>query len=204
MIHYSHIIKNSHVDGPGVRTVLFLQGCSIRCKGCQNPHLWPAQGGKKINPVELARLLVSITPHKNLTIVGGEPFDQPYFDLYCLFKEIRRSVPDMNIIVYTGYTWEQLSANFRFPVVAKYIDILVDGPFIARQDDSLITWRGSRNQRPINVQETIKAGYLALENWDHPEIVVDAAGNLHLPIGLAPDFSGTGTVQKSRRCGEST
>jgi anaerobic ribonucleoside-triphosphate reductase activating protein len=205
MFFYSHIQQHSFVDGPGERTVLFAQGYSVGRPGCQNKLLWPGHGGATITTRELARLLVRLAPNKNITLSGGEMLDQ-FFETYCVIAEMRKIEPDLHIILYTGRTYEWLVEKWGndFRWIMSQIDVLVDGPFIASQDDALITWRGSRNQRAIDARATIKSGHVVTLDWDSPEIVVDADGNLHMPIGLASDFAEAGVAQKSRRCGETS
>lgn len=202
-MQYSHITQNSYVDGPGCRTVLFLQGCPLACKGCQNKALWPADGGESLNEWELAEKIMACG-NPNITISGGEPTEQ-LTRLWILVTSLRVLGAE-NIIVYTGRTWEWLLENrlFEFMELFQRIDVLVDGPFIAELDDPLITWRGSRNQRPIDCQATLRAGSLVTLDWSSPEIQIDHDGNLHLPAGLAPDFDEVGSAGKSRRCGQIT
>lgn len=203
MIRYSSIAPNSHVDGPGSRTVVFLQGCSIGCRGCQNKHLWPAPGGKLEATLDLA-LAIMDHANPNITISGGEPTDQ-LSELWNLLYDLRENGAK-HIVVYTGRTWEQLQSLTDGPVLFEHllplIDILVDGPFILERDDPLITWRGSRNQRPIDVRATLATGDLVVLDWSRPEIVIDGNGNLHLPAGLASGFQPAGDLMPSRRCGQ--
>jgi anaerobic ribonucleoside-triphosphate reductase activating protein len=202
-MRYSHITENSLVDGPGLRITLFFQGCSLECPGCQNKAIWPFGGGIVIETAELAQALVEKAPHGNFTLMGGEPFDQPAALLF-LLRKVRELKPDAHIIVYSGYTWEALERrySFFFSWIAQMIDVLVDGPFIASQDDSLLTYRGSRNQRPIDVPATLATGTIVTLDWDSPEIIIDTNGNLHMPIGLAAGFAEAGNERVSRRCGQ--
>lgn len=200
-MRYSHIIKNSFVDGPGRRTTLFLQGCPLACHGCQNKALWPADGGANISAWELAEQVMA-HGNLNITISGGEPTEQ-ISDLRILVNCLR-GLGAKHVIIYSGRTWEWLLENrsFDFANLLQSIDILVDGPYIADQDDSLLVWRGSRNQRIIDCQATLRAGGLVMLDWSQPEIQIDADGSLHLPIGLVEDFSEIGKVARSRRCGQ--
>jgi anaerobic ribonucleoside-triphosphate reductase activating protein len=202
MIRYAKIQSDSLVDGPGLRTTIFLQGCTIACPGCQSQHLWPAKGGIVTPPYQLAVLVSAMTPHENYTIMGGEPFDQPQA-LYFFLRHLRDIQPKAHIIVYSGYTWEQLQPRPWFRETTTLIDVLVDGPFIASLDDPLITYRGSRNQRPIDVPQTLATGQLVTLDWDHPEITIDYNGNLHFPVGLSAMLDPMGQLQASRRCGQS-
>jgi len=206
----SHIEASSHVDGPGERAVLFMQGCTLHCPGCQNRALWEPENGHVTDTDALADTLAALSArHGNVTISGGEPFQQP--KALALLCHALRNRGVKNILVYSGYTWERLvhpvnpSALWVFEALSQ-IDTLVDGPFIAADDDPLITWRGSRNQRPINVRESLPAWVqnepLVLEDWSNPEIVLTPEGDALMPIGLAPKFSDLGEVKSTRRCGQ--
>jgi anaerobic ribonucleoside-triphosphate reductase activating protein len=210
MIRVNHIVEETFVDGPGRRTAVFLQGCPIHCKGCQNKALWPAEGGTAMDEDDLASTLARLAiTHGNITISGGEPFAQPA-SLTRLIRSLR-NYGVKNIIVYTGYAWEDLMGSPFSPwlwvtEILPYIDILVDGPFIKALDDDLITFRGSRNQRPIDVQTSLLSWTLdkqvAVLNWDNPEITLTEAGDLVLPRGLTMEFSEIGQVENTRMCGQ--
>jgi anaerobic ribonucleoside-triphosphate reductase activating protein len=203
MIRISHIQTKSFVDGPGERTVLFMQGCPIECPGCQNKHLWPAAGGRMEDENSVAWSLAALAEkHGNITISGGEPFSQP-LALSKLVKRLREYQAVKHIIVYTGFYWEILSQSIHITNDSlQHIDVLVDGPFIHQQDDPLIIYRGSRNQRPIDVKRTLSLGGIVTLDWDNPEIIISAEGSALLPVGLAAEFSGLGTANTTRRCGE--
>lgn len=206
-IRFGMIETTSFVDGPGMRTVLFLKGCTLACPGCQSQHLWPADGGMQVEPNVLASTLALLSSrHRNVTISGGEPFQQAPA-LAELITELRRAGVK-HIQIYTGYTWEELHEETNpawgyLREILEQIDILVDGRFVKALDDPYITWRGSRNQRPIDVPATLRAGYVVTLDWDHPEIVIGEAGAVVLPIGLAGDFAELGAVENTRMCGQS-
>ncbi len=198
------INPSSFVDGPGQRATLFLQGCSIRCPGCQSQHLWPAAAGQAMPVEQVADTLMEASAQTgNITIMGGEPFDQPA----ALADLVGRL--GGHVIVYTGYTLEQLTdpahpAFSHLPAILKHIDILVDGPFVRSQDDPLISYRGSRNQRPIDVKASLRTGFVVELDWDSPEIVLTGDGDLLAPVGLAGELGEIGTVERTRRCGQSS
>jgi anaerobic ribonucleoside-triphosphate reductase activating protein len=194
-------------DGPGLRFSVYVQGCSIHCKGCQVPHLWNRNGGRKVDVQDLAReAAASGLP---VSILGGEPMDQPQA-LYELLFWIRDGRPDKGIgdpqfiIVYTGYTLEDLLARGDDFVEAVLFmaDVLVDGPFIQDQDDDYLQYRGSRNQRVIDLKATLASRDRApvLLDWDTPEIVLTPEGDLLGAEGLMADLVGEG--EPARRCGE--
>ena len=122
-----------------------------------------------------------------------------------LLNELTRY--NLHVILYSGYTWEEITnpvgpSRLWIKEILDRVDVLVDGPYRKDQDDSLISYRGSRNQRVIDVQETLKTGILTVLDWDEPELVIDQTGLVSLPVGLAAEFSGIGTVGPSRMCGQ--
>lgn len=211
-IRISHIQAASRVDGPGVRAVLFVQGCTLACKGCQNTHLWPSAGGREEEVEDVAESLAFLArDHGNVSVSGGEPMQQPAALAELLLALRRRGVK--HIVVYTGYRWEELWLAKGPPclpqlmTIMEQIDVLVDGRFEARQDDPLIAWRGSRNQRPLHVPYTLDAwvhegAVVTVSGWDDPVVEIDPAGDLLLPIGLEPVLGEAGQVKPTRRCGE--
>jgi len=210
-IRFHSIISPSYVDGPGRRATLFLQGCSIRCPGCQNPHLWPATDGHGhlASPQALADILIETG--LPITISGGEPFDQAA-DLYNLLYHIKTADPNRHVIVYSGHTFEALLATHRFEILAALAlaDILVDGPYIQDQDDPLMQYRGSRNQRVIDLPATcarpiydvLTTSGPVLLDWDTPELILTTDGDLLASSPIAADFAALGHNTFTRRCGE--
>lgn len=208
-------VESSMVDGPGCRSVVFFQGCPIECPGCQNRHLWDKSAGTMIPVEEVARQLSVMSKQTggNVTISGGEPFAQPRA-LAVLLRTLRDVYEITHVIVYTGFTWEYLTSpdlpvDLHVSVIAALsrIDVLVDGPFVKALDDPFISYMGSRNQRPVDVQAS-------LENWGDPsvppvtldwdaaEIAISANGAAFVPIGLVSDFSDLGSINKTRMCGQ--
>ena len=160
------IVKESMVDGEGVRAVLFVQGCKNACKGCQNPQTWPKEEGEDVTPEEVAARLKSIlTPlHAGVTFSGGEPFEQ---------AEDLAKVAELvggNVWVYSGLTLENILIKEAQGELNGGIDllekaaVLVDGPFIEAEKDLSLQFRGSRNQRIIKIPETRQEGRLVL--WE--------------------------------------
>lgn len=205
-IQINHIEALSHVDGPGERAVLFVQGCTIHCQFCQSKQTWSPSGGRTENVADIARTLsILALLHGNVTISGGDPMFQP--QALAELVDALRAGGVRHILVYTGYTWEQLldASHPAYPFlkdILENIDVLVDGPYVRELDDDLITWRGSRNQRPIDVPESLARGTVVTLDWDSPRVVIDRAGNLSLPVGLASEFSTLGSIEPSRMCGE--
>lgn len=199
----SHLTHHSLVDGPGVRSVVFVQGCSIGCAGCQNKHLWPAAGGNEFGPEALGRALAQHNP-RALTVSGGEPMQQAG-EVAVMLESYRAacapSVP--HVIVYTGYRWEQLPFVVEAGALERLmavVDVVVDGPFRPQHDNDLIQWRGSGNQRPIDVRRTWCGGPVVALEWDTLALTVTDDGVL-APVGvraILPDWD----YATARRCGQ--
>ena len=152
MIRYADILGESVVDGLGIRVTAFLQGCPRRCEGCHNPALLPMNGGKEVTEEEFANLIgKNLSPlHRGVTFTGGDPLAQPEA-LLKVIQLLKRKSPRLNIWVYTGFTFEEVK---NWPVT-KLIDVLVDGPFMLEQKDLRLAFRGSKNQRIINVSRSL-------------------------------------------------
>lgn len=150
MIRYAHIIDDSIVDGPGIRLVIFLQGCKWDCPGCHNPHLFPLDEGIEIEERDLAKkILKKLTPlHSGITFSGGDPLLQ-HKSLVEVVDYLRSRKPDLNIWLYTGFLYEDVK---DLPLLEK-IDVLVDGPFVLEKKDIALEFRGSSNQRIINLSK---------------------------------------------------
>jgi anaerobic ribonucleoside-triphosphate reductase activating protein len=201
-VRIASIVENSVVDGEGMRTVVYFQGCSLACKGCQNFKIWPSAGGHELEVEELAYALGYMSrEHHNYTIQGGEPTEQPEA-LADLLEEIKYLDPQAHITVYTGYTWEELPAPVR-ESFEGWADVVVDGRFDYQQDDPFILWRGSRNQRPIDVKATIEAGKVVTLDWEKPRLIIDfETGEVSMPIGMLRVFEDMGEQKRTRRCGD--
>lgn len=156
------IVQDSIVDGPGLRTAVFLQGCGRKCKGCHNPQTHDYSGGKLMSLLEILQKITTAVS-KNVTFSGGEPFDQAksLTNLAIILK-----VYDYSITVYTGYTWEEIVADEEKFTLLQYVDILVDGPFIENQKTTTACYKGSSNQRVIDVPESLAKGAVVLSPYD--------------------------------------
>ena len=156
---------DSIVDGPGLRAVLWTQGCGHHCKGCQNPQTWDFEGGGLV-PIDIVKdALDELEYQTGLTISGGDPMFQPEA---CLEISKYAKSLGLNIWVYTGFTFEELlKMSKQKPVYLEFlqnIDVLVDGRFILEERDLSMLFRGSRNQRLIDVPKTIASGNVTLFN----------------------------------------
>ena len=153
------IIRESIVDGPGIRFVVFTQGCSHKCPGCHNPQTHDPEGG---NWITVDRILEEIAEDpllKGVTFSGGEPFEQPG-----PMAELAKGVLDMglDLISYSGYTFEELlemseeDEDVRF--IVEHCRMIIDGRFILEEKTLALPFRGSTNQRLVNVQESLRTG----------------------------------------------
>lgn len=198
----NHIEAASRVDGPGERVVLFVQGCPIHCRGCQSKKTWNPKAGRAEDVTDIAQTLAALAArHGNVTLSGGEVFAQPQA-LAQLVTELK-ALGVKNIVVYSGYTWDQLLSHIHpaYPYLREIltrIDVLVDGPYIKDLDDDLITWRGSRNQRPIDVPTSLVNGLPVVLDWDAPRVIIRPDGSLLLPVGLDLE----GEAMPTRMCGQ--
>ena len=158
-IRISGTIRESVVDGPGLRFVIFTQGCRHGCKGCHNTDTWDPSGGTPVKPEELLEQIKSTGLIRGVTFTGGEPFLQAA-PLAQLGREVKKL--GLDVITYTGYTWEKLLVLSREDRAVKELllvsDYIIDGPFILAEWDMDLPFRGSRNQRIINVVESIHSG----------------------------------------------
>lgn len=156
-VRIAGIIRESIVDGPGIRFVVFTQGCPHHCPGCHNPESHDPAGGYDC---EIDTILTEIQKDpllKGVTFSGGEPFEQPE-PLAELAEQIKAL--GLDLFIYTGYLFEELqqrqdAATDRLIALADYI---VDGPFILAEKSLELKFRGSRNQRMIDVRRTLEAG----------------------------------------------
>ena len=156
MLDLSGIVSDSIVDGPGIRTTIFSQGCPHHCKGCHNPETWAFGCGTRM-PVEAIVDIVRSNPLcRGVTFSGGEPFAQPegFAKLARLLKE-----KGYEVASYSGFTFEELLEGTEGQkMLLESIDILIDGPFLLAQKSLEIAFRGSRNQRILDVKKSLAAG----------------------------------------------
>lgn len=156
-IKIAGITKNSVVDGPGLRYVVFTQGCYHNCEGCQNPQTHDSNKGTMYDTQDIIEEYMKDN-YDGLTLSGGEPFLQAEACADICFH-IKTS--DTNIICYTGYTWEKIidiikEGNYSYLRLLNNIDYLIDGPFDKSKASLDCLWRGSTNQRIIDVKRSLK------------------------------------------------
>ena len=137
------------MDGPGFRTSIYCAGCAHRCPGCHNPQSWDFAGGKEVTVEELLEV-IKYDEFANVTFSGGDPLYQVE-----AFTELARRVKeetDKTIWCYTGFTYEEVLADPRLSQILPYLDVLVDGPYVEALRDTDLPFRGSSNQRIINLK----------------------------------------------------
>lgn len=156
-MRYNKIRKMDIADGPGVRVSIFMQGCSFNCKNCFNPETHDFSGGREFTD-ETVNHVIDLCNNENiegLSILGGEPMHPLNIDgTLKLAKMFKKTYPEKNIWVWTGFLFE----NLKEKEVMKYIDVLVDGQYVDELHNPTLKWRGSSNQRVIDVQKSLKDG----------------------------------------------
>lgn len=151
-MNYSKINHCDIANGVGVRVSLFVSGCERGCKGCFNASAWPFDAGQEFTKKTLVYLLDLCDPYyvNGLTLLGGEPLHPRNVEAVTeIARAYKERYPDKDLWCYTGYTYEEVK---DLPIM-QYIDVLVDGPFIEGKKDISLTFRGSKNQRIIEVQK---------------------------------------------------
>ena len=162
-MNYHNITVDDMLNGDGLRTVLWVAGCDHRCPGCQNPETWSEKSGIPFDEDAKAELFEALSRDymTGITFSGGDP-------LYCsnietvgaLITEIHEKLPEKTIWLYTGSLFEDIRS---LPFI-KFIDVIVDGPYIQALRNVQLHWKGSSNQRVIDVKKTLQSGKIVLWN----------------------------------------
>lgn len=153
------IAVDSIVDGPGLRLAVFVQGCGRNCPGCHNPESQPWYGGTLW---EVSDIIEKITPlTRGVTLSGGEPFDRP---AECWNIAVDAHIRGLDVWAYSGYTFEEIFESCARLALLSQVDVLVDGPFIKELHSHELKWKGSSNQRIIDVQTSLEKGEVVL--WE--------------------------------------
>ena len=168
-MNYLKIEKTSVANGTGIRVVLWVSGCKLHCKNCQNPQSWDFNSGKLFDENAKKELFEALDkPYiQGITFSGGHPLENENVEtIYLLIKEVKERFPTKDIWLYTGFTLEQIfptviTDDFNLPrfyrqSIVEMCDVVVDGPYIEEQRDITLKFKGSKNQRIINVKETLK------------------------------------------------
>ena len=169
-------IKNCDIaNGPGVRVSLFVSGCTHRCKGCFNEVAWDFNYGEPFTQKTADAILDMMKPDyiQGLTLLGGEPFEpQNQPEIVALLRQVKAKYPQKSIWAFSGYLFDKdiLSGRLGDPAITKeflsYLDVLVDGPFVEAKKNLMLRFRGSENQRLIDVPESLAEGEIVLwQDW---------------------------------------
>lgn len=153
-LRISGIVDESIVDGPGIRLTVFTQGCGHNCAGCHNPGTHDYNGGVEIQINDILNMIKENPLLDGITISGGEPFDQVDSSTY-LAKKVKEM--GLNVVIYTGYDYEYLLNKEKYRKLLLQADILVDGKFDIKKKDLTLPFRGSTNQRIINLNKGVIA-----------------------------------------------
>ena len=164
------ILTADHANGPGMRVSVFVSGCRNHCAGCFNPETWDFSYGKEYTPFMTQAIMNELKKpeYQGLTILGGEPFEpENQHGLIDLIRSVKQELPKKDIWMYTGYSYEELlPEGIRHTDVTDEIldaiDVLVDGPFIKSLRDESLLFRGSSNQRLIDVPASLRTGKTVL------------------------------------------
>lgn len=175
-MYYGGYKKASIENGVGCRTSLFVSGCTHKCKGCFNSETWDFNYGHKMTEEKEDEIVETLKPKyvKGLTILGGEPMEPKNQEgVLRIIKKVRERYPEKTIWVYSGYTWEQLNDPECKRVYTKYtkdilenIDVLIDGLFVLEKKNLALLYRGSSNQRVIDVKGSLKNGEIVLSEYN--------------------------------------
>ena len=166
-------IKNCDIaNGPGVRVSLFVSGCTHRCPGCFNQVAWDFEYGEPFTEETVETILTMLRPAyiRGLTLLGGEPFEpQNQGAIVELLRRVKQEMPEKSIWAFSGYLFDRDILSGRLGDTAEYLsylDVLVDGPFIEAKKNLSLRFRGSENQRLIDVKQSLAAGEIILwQDW---------------------------------------
>ena len=170
-MNYANIKHHDVANGPGIRVSLFVSGCTHHCKGCFNAEAWSFTYGEPFTQQTVEEILLALQPAyiQGLSLLGGEPFEpenQP--EVAGLISRVRRELPEKNIWIYTGFVYDRdlVPGGRKYTDYTDQIldqtDILIDGPFVLEEKDIRLKFRGSRNQRILDMKQTRKSGQIVL------------------------------------------
>ena len=160
-MNYEYISKQDMLNGDGIRVVLWCSGCSLHCKNCQNPETWDKDSGQLWTEESEQELFEALDKDyiTGITYSGGHSLEPYNIDVVTdIAKKIKERFPNKTQWVYTGYYWE----NIKDLEIIKYIDVVIDGPYIDEQRDISLKWRGSSNQRVIDVAKSLELNQIVL------------------------------------------
>ena len=183
-MRYHNITKDDMLNGDGLRVVLWVAGCNHCCKECQNPVTWDPDGGLLFDDNAKQEIFDQLDKNyiSGITFSGGDPLHPANrLDVKDLMAEIKEKYPDKTIWLYTGDVWEDIR---QYPLM-KYVDVLVDGEFHIAERDPKLLWKGSRNQRVIDVQESLA--------------LFETQGEDAAPVLHCPDYSNEKDEREARQ-----
>ena len=161
-MRYNKIRKMDISNGPGVRVSIFMQGCAFNCKNCFNPETHDFNGGKEFTDETINRVL-ELCDHdhiEGLSVLGGEPMHPNNIEgTTKLVKAFKEKFPEKNVWAWSGFTFDK---DLKDKGVVNYLDVLVDGQYVDENHNPTLAWKGSANQRVINVQESINQKHVVL------------------------------------------
>lgn len=166
-MNYSGIKYSDMINGKGIRVSLFVSGCSHRCKGCFNRDTWDPTYGNLFTEKEEEEIFEYFSKYdvilRGLSLLGGDPtYHKNVGELISFVKKFKEKFPKKDVWIWSGFTWEQLVADKnRFELIAL-CDVLIDGKFVLEQKDVNLKWRGSSNQRVIDIPKSISDGKICL------------------------------------------
>ncbi len=169
-MHYATIKNCDIANGPGVRVSLFVSGCTHRCPGCFNEVAWDFEYGEPFTQQTIDTILDMLRPSyiRGLTLLGGEPFEPRNQEAVVeLLRQVKKELPEKSIWAFSGYLFDRDILSGRLGDTAEYLsylDVLVDGPFIEAKKNLSLRFRGSENQRLIDVKASLKEG--SIVPWD--------------------------------------
>lgn len=173
-MNYMKIVKEDIANGVGVRCVLWVSGCNMHCRGCHNPESWDYSAGQEFTEDSMQELLTALAPAhiRGLTLTGGHPLDPLNSDcVYNIIKTVREKLPEKDIWLYTGYQLSDCDFEAgtydhetQYPINAaiKLCSVVVDGRFMEDKRDTTLRFRGSSNQRLIDVPKSVLSGKITL------------------------------------------
>lgn len=162
---YHNITKDDMLNGDGLRVVLWTAGCSHKCENCQNPITWDPDYGIEFDDAAKEEIFSELEKDyiSGITFSGGDPmYDTSVETVIDFAKEIKSRFPDKTIWFYTGYTWEQLISDSRRKKMLEVADVVVEGPYIDRLRDTTLYWRGSSNQRVVDIKKSLNENQVVL------------------------------------------
>lgn len=163
MIRVLDIIQETTADGPGFRTAIYCAGCENRCPGCHNPESWDSNNGSPMSTEELLEIILD-DPFADVTFSGGDPMLQP--EGFSRLAQAIKANSKKSIWCYTGYTFEEVMKSPERRRLLQWVDVLVDGRFIMEKKDESLYFRGSSNQRLIDVKESLKKNRAVIYDYD--------------------------------------